>query len=104
MVGWDELPTIVRDLAPAEARNPDSYLANFGVSPGLSFTVAKQLFSSGILIISPYGEILPERNARMYRPLVAIGLVPLRGKQANPNDGAIIISQGFSGSNSTIRP
>ncbi len=104
MVGWDDLPTAVRDLAPAEARSPESYISNFGDSPGLSFTVAKQVFSSGILIISPYGEILPERNARMFRPQIAIGLVPLRGKQVNPNDGAIIISQGFSGSTSIIRP
>ena len=104
MVGWDDLPTAVRDLAPAEARSPESYVSNFGDSPGLSFTVSKQVFSSAILIISPYGEILPERNARMYRPLVAIGLVPLRGKQVNSNDGAIILSQGFSGSTSIIRP
>jgi len=102
-VDYSALPTSIKNLAPDEVRDPADYVNNF-TAPGVGFSIAGQTFDTGIVIISPKGEILPQQNSRMYRPQAVVGLVAMRSQSVNPNDGAIVSFQGTSGVVNITRP
>jgi len=102
-VDYSSLPTTIKDMAPAQGRDPADYVSNF-TAPGVSFTISGQTFATGIVIISPQGEILPQQNSGMFRPRAAVGLVAMRAQSMNPNDGAIVSFQGNSGAINITRP
>ena len=103
VVDYSGLAQSIKDIAPAEVRDSFDYVLNFA-APGVSFTISGQTFASGIIIISPKGEILPQQNSRMFRPRAAVGLMAMRGQTINANDGAIVAYQGNSGAINITRP